>query len=127
MPGQQLRQRVKPRRSLPPTVVPCSRQWNRQAQELVEQIASAAVCRGLECLGIGEPGPVVADLGEHTRPGQSRQSRKAGDDLDVRVSQEDFLGRGGQLFDSAAGGDELLDQRGGLAPIAFSIWVSWRS
>jgi hypothetical protein len=40
---------------------------------------------GLEALGVGEAGSVVADLGEYPGAGERAEPWEAGDDLGVRV------------------------------------------
>lgn len=61
--------------------------------------------------GVGEPFPVVADLGKDTGSGRHRQPGEAGDDLCIGVGEERFLGGRCEVVDAPAGGVELLEER----------------
>ena len=71
---------------------------------------------GFQPAGIGKPAAVIADLGQHPGTGQVPQTRKAGDDLGVRVLLKIGDRRLGQLLDGRAGGVELAQQRAQLNP-----------
>ena len=66
---------------------------------------------GFQPAGIGETGPVIADLGQHPGASQAPQAGEAGDDRGVRVLLKMGDGRLRELVDGRAGGVELAQHR----------------
>lgn len=62
----------------------------------------AGVC--LQAAGVGEPCPVVADLGEHPGAELCAETGEAEDDLSVRVLRERLVDRLGEVVGGRAGG-----------------------
>jgi hypothetical protein len=63
---------------------------------------------------VGEPGPVVTDLGQHDRAGDVGQAGEAGDDLVVRVMRERLGQGGGEAVGRVADGVQDGEQSKGL-------------
>lgn len=68
----------------------------------------ARVC--LEAAGVGEPGAVVSDLGEHPGAELDAETGKAEDHVSVRVLRESLLHRLGEVVSGCAGGLQLPQQ-----------------
>ncbi len=75
-----------------------------------------SACVSLDRSGIREALSVVSDLGQNSSSGHSGQSREAGDDVGVWVSEELLLCRCGEVGNGIACGVDLLDESHGLAP-----------
>jgi hypothetical protein len=71
---------------------------------------------GLEASGVGEPGAVVTDLGQHPGAGHLGQAGHAGDDRRVRMLDEAFGGGGREVLGVGARGVQLTQQSEGLSP-----------